>query len=257
MLSLDRIAAATTVRRSSSSTNRSVATASTLACRGTQAAPISPAKPTSTHPGCMAPPLPSRFSPAPPAHFLRPRQACRQLLATSSPPSPNRKVRMGWRTVKNVDLGSHRSLVIDICINHEFGGTHMPDVRENEADPAQDLGILRAHMGDREPVPQGRLSTVRSFLLSYPPPDASMAISPGSSTSSHTARSNGFKRPGDAQPSTEVFTGASASPWLRRRPRRGGAGESGGGEGRGKGGSEVLVVGGAGGDLHTQHSNHL
>ena len=43
--------------------------------------------------------------------------------------------------LKNVNLGGHRHLIIDVALNHEFGGNHMADVTRNgalrAADPAK------------------------------------------------------------------------------------------------------------------------
>jgi hypothetical protein len=43
--------------------------------------------------------------------------------------------------LKNVNLGGHRHLIIDVALNHEFGGNHMAGVSRNgalrAADPAR------------------------------------------------------------------------------------------------------------------------
>jgi len=54
---------------------------------------------------------------------------------------PNGKIGRGDLVLKNVNLGGHRHLIIDVALNHEFGGNHMADVTRNgalrAADPAK------------------------------------------------------------------------------------------------------------------------
>ena len=54
---------------------------------------------------------------------------------------PNGKTGRGDLVLKNVDLGGHRHLIIDVAVHHSFGGNHMADVSRNgelrDADPDQ------------------------------------------------------------------------------------------------------------------------
>ena len=54
---------------------------------------------------------------------------------------PNRKIGRGDLVLLNVNIGGHRHLIIDVALNHEFGGNHMADVTRNgamrAADPAR------------------------------------------------------------------------------------------------------------------------
>jgi hypothetical protein len=54
---------------------------------------------------------------------------------------PNGKIGRGDLALKNVNLGGHRHLFIDVALNHEFGGNHMAVVTRNgalrAADPAK------------------------------------------------------------------------------------------------------------------------
>jgi len=44
----------------------------------------------------------------------------------------NRRGR-GDLVLKNVNLGGHRHLVLDVTVNHEFGGNNLADVSRNGA----------------------------------------------------------------------------------------------------------------------------
>ena len=54
---------------------------------------------------------------------------------------PNGKIGRGDLVLKNVNLGGHRRLIIDVALNHELVGNHMTDVTRNgalrAADPAK------------------------------------------------------------------------------------------------------------------------
>jgi len=56
--------------------------------------------------------------------------------------------------VKNINLGGHRHLSIDVALNHEFGGNHMANVTRNgalrAADPAKLLeATARTKIGSK------------------------------------------------------------------------------------------------------------
>jgi len=66
---------------------------------------------------------------------------------------PNGKIGRGDLVLKNVNLGGHRHLIMDVALNHEFGGNHMADVARNgalrAADPAKFLeATARIKIGD-------------------------------------------------------------------------------------------------------------
>jgi len=72
---------------------------------------------------------------------------------------PNGKIGRGDLVLKNVNLGGHRHLIIDVALNHEFGGSHMADVARNgvlrAADPAKPLeATARTKIGtNHSPAP--------------------------------------------------------------------------------------------------------
>jgi len=45
----------------------------------------------------------------------------------------NGKMGRGDLVLKHVNLGGHRHLVLDVAVNHEFGGDHLADVSRNGA----------------------------------------------------------------------------------------------------------------------------
>jgi len=48
----------------------------------------------------------------------------------------------GDLVLKHVNLGGHRHLIIDVAINHEFGGDHLADVSRNGALRDAQLGRI-------------------------------------------------------------------------------------------------------------------
>ena len=101
----------------------------------------------------------------------------------------NGKMGRGDLVLKHVNLGGHRHLVLDVAVNHEFGGDHLAEVSRNASRRAakQDPREHRSHQGG--PL-QGRICRSQIRL-----PDlrhlhqrvASTASSCASSTSSPTA----------------------------------------------------------------------
>jgi len=66
---------------------------------------------------------------------------------------PNGKIGRGDLVLKNVNLGGHRHLIIEVALNHEFGGNHKADVSRNgalrAADPAKLLeATARTKIGE-------------------------------------------------------------------------------------------------------------
>jgi len=121
----------------------------------------------------------------------------------------NDKMGRGDLVLKNVNLGGHRHLVIDVAVNHDFGGDHLADVSRN--------GALR----DAQP---GRIleSTARTKVDRYRAGYAAInyAFLPCVISTSgrlhggflrllyliaHRRTSNLFKRHSDNEPSEEAF----------------------------------------------------
>jgi hypothetical protein len=80
----------------------------------------------------------------------------------------NGKIGRGDPLLMNVNLGGHRHLIIDVALNHEFGGNHMADVTRNEAlraaDPAKLLEATARTKIDRYREGANRNGTTYAFL---------------------------------------------------------------------------------------------
>jgi len=114
----------------------------------------------------------------------------------------NGKMGRGDLVIKHVNLGGHRHLILDVAVNHEFGGDHLADVSRN--------GALRDAQPSRILESTARAKVDR-YMAGYA--DLKYVLLPCVISASgrllyiiaHRRTSNWFRRHSKDEPSEEAF----------------------------------------------------